>query len=179
MRERGDEEHLLWAAAHKRSLYTFNVRDYCRLHAEFLVQGRSHAGIILAKQQHYSVGEQMRRLLKLIATKTAEEADEHIPIRPGADALLLMAMVHVLFDEDLVDLGSVADFVDGVDTVRELAADFTPEAVAGPCSIDAATVRRLARELSAAPTAAVYGRIGTCTRSSARCAAGSSTCSTR
>ena len=73
MRERKDEEHLLWSAGQKRALYSFNVRDYCRLHAEFLAQGRSHAGIILAKQQQYSVGEQMRRLLKLIATKPAEE----------------------------------------------------------------------------------------------------------
>ena len=73
MRERKDEEHLLWAAGQKRTLYSFNVRDYCRLHAECLAQGKSHAGIILAKQQHYSIGEQMRRLLKLIATKPAEE----------------------------------------------------------------------------------------------------------
>ena len=73
MRERSDEEHLLWAAAQNRSLYSFNVKDYCRLHAEFVAQSRSHAGIIVAKQQHYSVGEQMRRLLKIIATKPAEE----------------------------------------------------------------------------------------------------------
>mgnify|MGYP001340657335 CR=1 FL=1 len=78
MRERSDEEHLLWAAAHKRTLYTFNVRDYCRLHAKTLAQRGSHAGIILAKQQHYSVGEQMRRLLKLIATKPAEEMTNEI-----------------------------------------------------------------------------------------------------
>lgn len=78
MRERKDEEHLLWAAAQKRALYSFNVRDYCRLHAAFLAQGRSHAGIILAKQQHYSIGEQMRRLLKLIATKPAEEMTNQI-----------------------------------------------------------------------------------------------------
>jgi nitrogenase subunit NifH len=78
MRERKDEEHLLWAAAQNRSLYSFNVRDYCRLHAEFLVQGRSHAGIILAKQQQYSVGEQMRRLLKMIATKPVDEMTNKI-----------------------------------------------------------------------------------------------------
>ena len=78
MRERKDEEHLLWAAAQKRALYSFNVQDYCRLHAEFLAQGRSHAGIILAKQQHYSIGEQMRRLLKLIATKPAEEMTNRV-----------------------------------------------------------------------------------------------------
>jgi hypothetical protein len=78
MRERKDDEHLLWAAAQKRSLYTFNVRDYYRLHTAFLDQGRSHAGIILAKQQHYSVGEQMRRLLKRIATKPAEEMTNQV-----------------------------------------------------------------------------------------------------
>jgi hypothetical protein len=78
MRERKDEEHLFWAATQKRALYSFNVGDYCRLHAEFLAQGKSHAGIILAKQQHYSVGEQMQRLLKLIATKQAEELTNRI-----------------------------------------------------------------------------------------------------
>jgi len=43
------------------------------LHTTYLAEGKSHAGIILARQQHYSVGEQMRRLLKLIATRSADE----------------------------------------------------------------------------------------------------------
>ena len=73
MREKNDEEHLLRASALKRAVYSFNVRDYCRLHAEFLAHGKSHGSIILAKQQHYSVGEPMRRLLKLIATKPSED----------------------------------------------------------------------------------------------------------
>ena len=77
MCERNDEEHLLWAVAESRSLYSFNVRDYCRLHAEFLAQGKSHAGIILAKQQHYSVGEQMRRLLKLAQVNSARSWGDH------------------------------------------------------------------------------------------------------
>ena len=97
-------------------------------------------------------------------TKTAEEATEHVPIRPGADALLLMAMVHVLFEDGLVDLGRLADLVDGVDEVRRVATDFTPDAVAPVTGIDAATVRRLAHELAAADRAVVYGRIGTCTQ---------------
>ena len=97
-------------------------------------------------------------------TKTAEEADEHLPIRPATDALFLFALVHVLFAEDLVDLGDVAAYVDGVDEIRRLATEFTPVAVASACGIDAPTIRRIARELAAAPTAAVYGRIGTCTQ---------------
>ena len=73
MREHNDEAHLLRATAENRALYSFNVSDYYRLHTEFLAQGKSHAGIVLAKQQRYSVGEQMRRLLKLIEEKSAEE----------------------------------------------------------------------------------------------------------
>jgi len=95
-------------------------------------------------------------------TKTAEEADEHLPIRPATDALFLFALVQVLFAEDLVDLGDVAAYVDGVEAVGRLAAPFTPEAVGPACGIDSETIRRIARELATAPTAAVYGRIGTC-----------------
>jgi anaerobic selenocysteine-containing dehydrogenase len=97
-------------------------------------------------------------------TKTAEEADEHVAIRPGTDALFLLAVVHVLFDEDLVDLGALAPHVNGVDEVRALARGFAPELVVRATGIDAETTRRLARELVSAPAAAVYARIGTCTQ---------------
>ncbi len=73
MIERADAEHLDYATAQGRALYTLNVADFYRLHMDYLTQGKTHAGIILARQQRYSVGEQMRRLLKLVATKSAEE----------------------------------------------------------------------------------------------------------
>jgi anaerobic selenocysteine-containing dehydrogenase len=94
-------------------------------------------------------------------TRTAELADRWIPIRPGTDAHLLAAMVHVLFDEGLVDPGSVRDVVAGLDEVRAAVADVTTESVAALTGVPAETIRLLARELAAAPTAAVYGRIGT------------------
>lgn len=94
-------------------------------------------------------------------TRTAELADRHVAIRPGTDAALLFAMVEVLFAEDLVDLGALAGQVSGVDEVRRLAADFPPEAVADACGVPADRIRTLARELAAAPRAAVYGRLGT------------------
>ncbi|CQR64863.1 molybdopterin oxidoreductase family protein [Streptomyces leeuwenhoekii] len=96
-------------------------------------------------------------------TRTARLADRHIAPRPGTDALLLAAMAHVLFDEDLADLGDLAPHVQGVAELRTALAGFTPEAVAAACDVDASLVRTLARELAAAPTAAVYGRIGSCT----------------
>jgi len=62
MIERPDEDHLAHAAEHDRVLYSFNVGDFYRLHTRFLEQGRGHAGVVLAQQQRYAVGEQMRRL---------------------------------------------------------------------------------------------------------------------
>lgn len=96
-------------------------------------------------------------------TRTAALADRHIAPRPGTDAALLFAVVHVLFDEGLTDLGAIADLVDGVDEVRSLAAGFAPETVAEHCGVSATEIRELAREIAAAPSAAVYGRIGTST----------------
>ncbi|MGH2354361.1 MAG: DUF5615 family PIN-like protein [Chloroflexota bacterium] len=64
---RVDETHLEYATAQGRALFSYNVGDFLRLHTAVLAQGRRHAGIILAPQQRYSVGEQMRRLLRLIA----------------------------------------------------------------------------------------------------------------
>jgi len=98
-------------------------------------------------------------------SRTAQEADEHHAVRPGADAYLLFGMVHTLFEEDLVRLGRLAEHVEGLDVLRSLARDFAPEQVASRCDIAAADIRRLARELAGAARAAVYGRIGTCTQS--------------
>jgi anaerobic selenocysteine-containing dehydrogenase len=95
-------------------------------------------------------------------TETAKLASEHHFIRPGTDAAFLLAMVHTLFEEKLVDLGTVADIINGVDEVRDVAREFAPEAVADYCGIDAATIRGLAREFADAPSAACYGRLGTC-----------------
>jgi anaerobic selenocysteine-containing dehydrogenase len=97
-------------------------------------------------------------------TRTAQEADEHHFIRPGTDAHLLFALVHVLFEEGLVAPGRLTEITDGLDEVRGLAAPFTPEAASAACGIESDEIRRMARELAAAPSAAVYGRIGTCTQ---------------
>ncbi|MDT7834928.1 molybdopterin-dependent oxidoreductase [Aquabacterium sp. OR-4] len=97
-------------------------------------------------------------------TETAAIADQHLAIRPGADAQLLAALVHTLFDEGLVRLGSAAPWLNGVEDVRTAVQAFTPEAVAAHCGIGAAGIRQLARDLAATPRAVVYSRIGSCTQ---------------
>lgn len=95
-------------------------------------------------------------------TETARLADEHHSIVPGTDALLLAAMVTTIFEESLDDPGNLASMVDNLDVVARWLAPITPEAVAGTTGIPAETIRRLARDLANAPTAAVYGRLGIC-----------------
>ena len=97
-------------------------------------------------------------------SRTAEAADEHHFIRPGTDAHLLLAMVHVLFDEGLADAGRLAEHANGLDELPALAGEHTPERAAAACGIPAEEIRRMARELAAAERGCVYARIGTCTQ---------------
>jgi hypothetical protein len=73
-----DEAQLEFACSQGRVLYTCNIRDFYRLHGEFMAAGREHAGIILSAQQTYSIGEQVRRLLRLIKARSAESMHNSI-----------------------------------------------------------------------------------------------------
>jgi anaerobic selenocysteine-containing dehydrogenase len=96
-------------------------------------------------------------------TQTAEVASRHLAIRPGADPCLLMALVNVLAADGLIGLGRLEPYVTGVDEVVRLAGPFTPEAVASATGLAPGEIRGLAHDLAAAPSACVYGRIGTTT----------------
>jgi hypothetical protein len=64
---------LTHAANQNRVLYSFDVSDFYRLHTRFLERGQAHAGVVLARQQRYTVGKQMRRLPALGAGRTQDE----------------------------------------------------------------------------------------------------------
>ena len=73
LRGASDETQLTYAADHGRVLYSCNVRDFCRLHDAWIANGREHAGIVVMARQRYSVGEQLKRLLRLLGSKSAEQ----------------------------------------------------------------------------------------------------------
>ena len=96
-------------------------------------------------------------------SRTAAVADEHLPIRPGTDALWLFSLLHVLVTEQGAldsDLGGLRPLVRGLEVLERLVAPFTPEAVAAHCGLDPTTTRRTATELATAERAAVYTRLG-------------------
>jgi hypothetical protein len=78
MINRSDPDHLQIAASEGRVLYTFNVADYCVLYQEWLSNERSHAGIVVAQQQRYSLGEELRFLMRLLSTVSAEDMRNRI-----------------------------------------------------------------------------------------------------
>ena len=97
-------------------------------------------------------------------TRTAEESDQWIAIRPGTDAMFMMAVINVIFAESLTKIDSrIAGMLDGLDRLRDASESFTPESVAAATGVDADVIRAFAREVCAAETAAVYSRIGVST----------------
>lgn len=92
-------------------------------------------------------------------TETAERADEHVFVRPGTDALVLLAMLHVIL-EDGATLDRLASFTDGLEPLRAAVRDASPERVAPHTGVAADVVRRLAKEFASATSAVCYGRVG-------------------
>ena len=93
-------------------------------------------------------------------TRTAKAADEHLAIRPGTDTHFLLALAQVIVAEGWVAPGAAAEHTDGLDAIADAVAPFTPDAVSARTGIPADTIRRIARELHEAESAAVYGRMG-------------------
>ena len=68
-----DAEQLAFAAAENRTIYTFNVADFARLHRDYLAEGRHHAGIVVLPDQRCSVGEKIRRVARFVHSMAAED----------------------------------------------------------------------------------------------------------
>jgi len=94
-------------------------------------------------------------------SKTAENSDEWVSIRPGTDGLFMAALAHVMFAEGIAKVEPrIASHMNGLDEFRTAVQPFTPERVTAATGVPADTIVRIAREMCAAPTCAVYGRIG-------------------
>ncbi len=73
-----DEQQLAHATERDCVLYSHNASDFYRLHTEWVSTGREHAGMILVPQQRFSVGEQLRRILRIRAAANAESMKNRV-----------------------------------------------------------------------------------------------------
>jgi anaerobic selenocysteine-containing dehydrogenase len=97
-------------------------------------------------------------------TETAAIADSHLFIRPGSDVFMLLAMLNVVFEEQLQTLGTVSGFTSGMDEIEKLVQDYPPEKVATVTGVDARDIRTLVKDFCTADSASCYGRIGVSTQ---------------
>lgn len=96
--------------------------------------------------------------------ETSHIVDQHLFIRPGRDVFLLLAILQVIFANNLINLGKLASFTDGIDIIGNLVKEFTPEKVEKITGISALAIRDLAKEFATAKTAVCYGRMGVSTQ---------------
>lgn len=97
-------------------------------------------------------------------TETARTASEHHFIKPASDVYFLLALINTFFAKNLVNLGRLAEFTDGVEILREVSKDYAPETVEDLTGISASEIKRIAVEFAEAKTAVCYGRIGVSTQ---------------
>ncbi len=97
-------------------------------------------------------------------TETAKIANQYLTIQPGKDALLLLALIHVIFDENLDKKGRLESHINGWNQIKDIAKDYSPEKVSIVIGITSAEIKNLARDFSAAKTAVCYGRLGISTQ---------------
>ncbi len=93
-------------------------------------------------------------------TETAKLANEHLSIKPGTDVYLLLGLIAVIFEEGLVNLGRLAEFTDGLESIKKLVNQFSLDNIESITGVSAEEVKSLAKEFCAAKTAVVYGRMG-------------------
>jgi anaerobic selenocysteine-containing dehydrogenase len=97
-------------------------------------------------------------------TESAGIADDYLPIRPGTDVFLLLALLKHVFEAGVVDTGHLGEQIDGVEQLREAVAAFDAGELAARTGIQPERISALAREIAAEPRALVYGRVGACTQ---------------
>ena len=93
-------------------------------------------------------------------SETAEVADQHIFVRPGSDAYVLMAIINYLFSENLTNINHINEHLENLDLVREAAKPFSLELAAEQSSIPTQTIKNLTLELANTERAVMYGRMG-------------------
>ncbi|MDH5433151.1 MAG: molybdopterin-dependent oxidoreductase [Gammaproteobacteria bacterium] len=96
-------------------------------------------------------------------TETAKLSDQHFFVKPGTDALVLLSMLHVVFENKLQTLGKVERFTHDIDKVADLVKDYPPEKTASITGIDTSQLKQMVKNFCATPKATCYGRIGVST----------------
>ncbi|MCX6407156.1 MAG: molybdopterin-dependent oxidoreductase [Propionibacteriales bacterium] len=148
--------------------YAMTIGDTAGVDPESLVHSKFiliWAANIMSTNLHLwpYIAEAKKRGAKVVVvdpvrTKTARQASQHIPIRPGTDGALALAMMHVIIEEGLTDDEYIAQYTIGYDELVERVQQYTPEWASEETGIPVETIRTLAREYATSQPSVI--RIG-------------------
>lgn len=93
-------------------------------------------------------------------TETAEVADQHIFIKPGSDAFVLMAMIKTLFEEGWTNTSHLDDHLLDLNVVKDAVSDFSLTLAESRSGISAEQIKALTKQLATTERAVLYGRMG-------------------
>ena len=93
-------------------------------------------------------------------TPTAQQADEHLMVRPGSDTALALAVMHVLVAEGRLDRDYIGRATLGFERLVEHLRAYSPDAVAASVGLPAETIVRFARRYGAGPQSFIRIGIG-------------------
>ncbi len=93
-------------------------------------------------------------------SETADLSCEHHFIRPGSDVLLLLAMLHVLFEKQLYNVEALLPYAEDIMEVEHYVRNFSPEKVSEKTGIQASQIIQLVTDFCEAEAAVCYGRMG-------------------
>ena len=97
-------------------------------------------------------------------TETSKISSEHFFINPGKDALLLLSLLHVIFEQGIDEKTHLSNHLKGLNEIKEIVKKYPPQKTASIIGIDDFEIQKIAKDFINSETAVCYGRMGVSTQ---------------
>ncbi|MDB4192029.1 molybdopterin-dependent oxidoreductase [Flavobacteriaceae bacterium] len=97
-------------------------------------------------------------------TETSKISSQHLYINPGKDALFLLSLLHVIFDQGIEEKTHLSNYLKGLEEIKEIVKEYSPKKTALLIGIDSLEIQKIAKDFMNSKTAVCYGRMGVSTQ---------------
>ena len=97
-------------------------------------------------------------------TETSKISSQHLYINPGKDALFLLSLLHVIFDQGIEEKTHLSNYLKGIEEIKEIVKEYSPKKTALLIGIDSLEIQKIAKDFMNSKTAVCYGRMGVSTQ---------------
>lgn len=97
-------------------------------------------------------------------TETSKISSQHLYINPGKDALFLLSLLHVIFDQGIEEKTHLSNYLKGLEEIKEIVKEYSTKKTALLIGIDSLEIQKIAKDFMNSKTAVCYGRMGVSTQ---------------